>query len=103
MYTEEELELLRGRPIRTTGWSWFYTPTRYPGVYQGYPFFKHLTAGWPLTYVERTMVAEGCFDPWHIHTEWYLGGLLVDVGVSAGLGALLFLLFQKGFRRVQRM
>jgi hypothetical protein len=97
IYAEEELESIRGRPIHTISWSWFYTPTRYPGFYQGYPFFKHFTAGWPMTYAERTSGAQGCFDPWGIHTEWYLGGFLVDGVVSAGFGALLFWLFRLGF------
>jgi hypothetical protein len=96
IYTDEELESLRGKPLHTTGWSWFYIPARYPGSYQGYPFFGQFTIGWPMTYAESTSGAEGCFDPWIIRTEWYPGGLFVDGVVCAGLGTLLYWLFRLG-------
>ncbi len=96
-YTDDELDSLR-ESVHTASWSWFYIPTRRPGFYQGYQFFKHLTVGWPMTYLEKVSGAEGCFDPWIIHTEWYLGGFLFDGGVSAGFGILLYWLSRFGFR-----
>jgi len=95
-YTEDELESLRGKPVHTSSWSWFYTPTTFSGFHQGFPFFRNVTMGWPMTFLEKTSFAEGCFAPWVIHTEWHVGGLLVDGVVSAGFGALLFWLLRRG-------
>jgi hypothetical protein len=97
IYTEQELDSMRGNPIRTADWSWFRTSAGQSIDYFRHPFLKHLTAGWPLTLIEITSTAEGCISPWVTHTAWYLGGWLVDIVVSAGLGALLVWLLRLGF------
>jgi hypothetical protein len=102
IYTDEELDSMRGSPIRTADWSWFRTSAGHSVDYFGYPFLKHLTVGWPLTLIEITSTAEGCFSPWVTHTAWYIGGWLVDIVASVGLGALLVWLLRLGFGLIRQ-